>query len=305
MSNNAKARPAEVVGHRLLHDRVGRDLPDEEREEADEEHRREPGHRDEPAEDQRPGTEEPHRDEQEPDRRHPILQPLRHDESEHARRSGRPRPTPGSAPGSPSLPRRGSSRTARRRTARTPRTGSGASGTRSAPPRPRGGQRPRGRPGRSCGAPVVPPRRSARRARAPRRVGAWSRPAPRSRGRRPRRARRATPAGPRRRRARTAIPRIWKSAPPACESALPWSRSRPDRTSGIAADFTASVTRITACAASSPRTSAAVAPTFPSVVPDPERDENGDRDDPDHAPPSRRSTTTPRAGVRTGRSRRR
>ena len=42
----------------------------------------------------------------------------------------------------------------------------------------------------------------------------------------------------------TAMPTIWKNAPPACESAFPWSRSFP-RTSGIAADFTASATRTT------------------------------------------------------------
>ena len=60
------------------------------------------------------------------------------------------------------------------------------------------------------------------------------------------------------------MPTIWKNAPPACESAFPWSRSFPERTSGIAADFTASATRTTAWDASSP-TISAVAPAVPSV----------------------------------------
>ena len=65
------------------------------------------------------------------------------------------------------------------------------------------------------------------------------------------------------------MPKIWASAPPACESPLPCSRSLPDSTSGIAADFTASTTRTHACTASNPTISAAVAKVLPSVVSEP------------------------------------
>ena len=62
------------------------------------------------------------------------------------------------------------------------------------------------------------------------------------------------------------MPTTWNSAPPACESALPCSRSLPDKTSGIAADFTASATRTHAWMNSSPTIRATVAPTLPSDV---------------------------------------
>jgi hypothetical protein len=62
------------------------------------------------------------------------------------------------------------------------------------------------------------------------------------------------------------IPTTWNNAPPACDRPLPWSRSLPESTSGIAADFTASATRTHPCAASKPMTSATVATTSPSVV---------------------------------------
>ncbi len=62
------------------------------------------------------------------------------------------------------------------------------------------------------------------------------------------------------------MPTTWNSAPPACERPLPWSRSLPDRTSGIAADFTASATRVHPWMNSSPTIRATVAPTLPSDV---------------------------------------
>ena len=61
------------------------------------------------------------------------------------------------------------------------------------------------------------------------------------------------------------IPTTWNNAPPACDRPLPWSRSLPESTSGIAADFTASATRTHACATSRPITSPSVATTSPSV----------------------------------------
>ncbi len=62
------------------------------------------------------------------------------------------------------------------------------------------------------------------------------------------------------------MPITWKSAPPAWERPLPWSRSLPDSTSGIAADLTASATRVHPWMNNSPTISATVAPTFPSDV---------------------------------------
>jgi len=65
------------------------------------------------------------------------------------------------------------------------------------------------------------------------------------------------------------MPSTWNSAPPACDKPLPCNRSLPDKTSGIAADFTARATRTHPWMNSSPTISATVAPTFPSVVPFP------------------------------------
>ena len=62
------------------------------------------------------------------------------------------------------------------------------------------------------------------------------------------------------------MPTTWNSAPPACERPLPWSRSLPDKTSGIAADLTASATRVHPWMNSSPTIRATVAPTLPSDV---------------------------------------
>ena len=62
------------------------------------------------------------------------------------------------------------------------------------------------------------------------------------------------------------IPITWNSAPPACDTPLPCNRSLPDKTSGIAADFTASATRTHPWMNKSPTISATVAPTLPSDV---------------------------------------
>ncbi len=78
-----------------------------------------------------------------------------------------------------------------------------------------------------------------------------------------------------------AMPNSWKSAPPACDRALPCSRSLPESTSGIAADFTARITRTTAWAASRPTISsdrrAGVA--LGGVVAQRQQDDRGDRRD--------------------------
>ena len=268
MSNNAKARPAEVVGHRLLHDRVGRDLPDEEREEADEEHRGEPRHRDEPAE--RPASR------------------LRGAPSRRAGADGATRSFSPCATMSPSTPP--SRPTDARRPRRAPALRASldevlrveredeqpeppelvAEHLEPRQPDRRGGTRGdladalRDRAEHpSC---LLGEARGVRTRLDVPELG--RRPAPRSRGRRPRRARRPRRQDPARGE-RERDPHDLEERAAGLRERVALEQVPAGQHVGIAADFTASVTRITACAASSPRTSAAVAPTFPSVVPDP------------------------------------
>ena len=244
--------PAEVVGHRLLRDRVGGDLPEEEREEPENSIAANPAPR--PASRRRPsrrraGTSRtaasgsarcgpstsarsPGRARRRPDRR--------------ARRARATACRPCRRP-----PARGSSRRARTRTGRTPRTGTAASGTTTRPMSGGGAARDLlARPPRSmlrirrascanvvsCGVGLDVLHLHRRRTR-------------RSPARRHRRRRRPRPRSGRRRRPRTRCRRSARARRPPATARCPASGPCRDSTSGIAADFTARATRATACAA--------------------------------------------------------